>query len=136
MNMNTGSYLLFIKVSRRIEVSSKKSDWTIEPGLYIYVGSAMSTLTGRIKRHLTEKKKKHWHIDFLTSRSEIFLILLLPSETKVEKDISQFVSKFGIPIKGFGSTDYKDLNSNLYKINEENAEEIFKKLFSKWRELL
>ncbi len=136
MDMNKGSYLLFMEVADKIKVNSKKSQWIIKPGLYVYVGSAMATLTGRVKRHLTEKKKNHWHIDFLTSRAKIFLTLLLPSRTKDEKVVSQLVSKYGTPVKGFGSTDCKGLNSNLYRIQNEHAVEIFKTLFSKWRESL
>jgi Uri superfamily endonuclease len=133
MNMNKGSYLLFMNVQEKIEVSSKSSCWIIDSGLYVYVGSAMSTLTGRVKRHLTEKKKKHWHIDFLTSRSKIILAILLPSKAKKEEEISQLVNEFGKPIKGFGSTDCKGLKSNLYKINSEYAGTIFQKLFIEWR---
>jgi Uri superfamily endonuclease len=136
MNMNKGTYLLFINVQEKIEVSSKSSCWIIDSGLYVYVGSAMSTLTGRVKRHLSEKKNKHWHIDFLTSRSEIILAILLPSRIKKEEEISQLVSEFGMPIKGFGSTDCKGLKSNLYKINSKYAGTIFQKLFTKWRENL
>jgi len=136
MNVNTGSYLLFINVPKNIEVNSKRSRWIIEPGLYVYIGSAMATLTGRVKRHLTEKKKKHWHIDFLTSKSRIILAILLPSKSKKEEEISRFVNRFGTPISGFGSTDCKGLNSNLYKINSKYAVMIFEKLFTKWRETL
>jgi sugar fermentation stimulation protein A len=34
-------------------------------GYYVYVGSAMKGLEGRIRRHLGKNKKSHWHLDYL-----------------------------------------------------------------------
>lgn len=37
-----------------------------KPGWYIYTGSAKRGVVARVKRHVTAKQKKHWHIDYLT----------------------------------------------------------------------
>jgi Uri superfamily endonuclease len=39
----------------------------VEPGYYIYVGSALGPggLRARVSRHFRKTKAKHWHIDYL-----------------------------------------------------------------------
>lgn len=42
----------------------------LEPGWYLYVGSARRHLAARLRRHLRVEKRRHWHIDyFLTEDS-------------------------------------------------------------------
>jgi Uri superfamily endonuclease len=37
----------------------------LEPGWYLYVGSARRHLAARLRRHLRVEKKRRWHIDYL-----------------------------------------------------------------------
>ena len=39
-------------------------------GTYVYTGSAMNGLAGRLTRHLTRRKTLRWHIDYLLSSPE------------------------------------------------------------------
>ena len=38
---------------------------SLEPGWYLYVGSARRHLEARLRRHLRPEKRRRWHIDYL-----------------------------------------------------------------------
>ena len=40
-------------------------------GRYVYTGSAMNGLKGRIERHRKRKKRLHWHIDYFLQYARI-----------------------------------------------------------------
>lgn len=62
-----GSYILVLRLDepRCVDVG-KLGRVCFPPGVYLYFGSALNGLNGRIKRHLRREKKVHWHIDNLT----------------------------------------------------------------------
>jgi sugar fermentation stimulation protein A len=106
-----GSYLLVLKSERLklIEVG-RLGKFMFQKGYYIYVGSAMSNLRARIKRHRQKRKKIHWHIDYLTQFTDEFLAIPIRSSQRQECEIAQALSsimKGGPP--GFGSSDCKCL---------------------------
>ena len=59
-----GTYCILIdlKVDQSIEIG-KKGEIQFKSGFYVYVGSALNSLGGRIKRHLRPTKKMHWLVD-------------------------------------------------------------------------
>lgn len=74
-----GSYCLIINVEKdtKIKIGKKLGIINFKKGCYVYVGSAMNSLESRVKRHLSDNKKKHWHIDYL----------LLNKNSKIKKNI-------------------------------------------------
>lgn len=82
-------------------------------GYYVYVGSAMNGLESRLKRHLSNKKKMHWHVDYLLKKSEITDIIYNESEKKIECELSQYISSKTSNIEGFGCSDC-ECDSHLY----------------------
>lgn len=54
------------------------------PGYYIYVGSALRSLKGRLKRHLMADKVAHWHIDYLLQRTSVNQIWYSLSSDRLE----------------------------------------------------
>ena len=102
-----GSYLLVLRFrdKRFIEIG-KLGKIMIHEGYYIYVGSAMSNLTARIKRHRQKRKKMHWHIDYLSRAADEFLSIPIRSSQRQECEIAHALSsimKQGA--SGFGSSD-------------------------------
>jgi len=92
----------------------------------------MKNLYQRVGRHLTFNEKtyqKHWHIDSILENKEnkIIFIAILPSDKRLEENISkEFAKKFDY-IKGFGASDLA-VQSNLYLIdNIDYFFEIIKK---------
>jgi Uri superfamily endonuclease len=99
-------------------------------GIYAYVGSALNSLDARVSRHLRRDKRKHWHIDYLTSNDRVNIRYVLCAEIdKSKKDddgidgidgidgqwskrryeciISRGIAEKGSSIKRFGSSDCK-----------------------------
>ncbi len=117
-----GAYILILYLSKDTIIKTKAKEFYLKKGYYAYVGSAMNGMK-RVLRHLKKNKKKHWHIDYLTEVAEIKHIILIPSERKIEKEISLLISKIGKAIEGFGASDLK-IKSNLYYFKENPFEKI------------
>ena len=63
-----GSYLLGIRLDGRQRVAvGRLGVFDLQPGFYLYAGSALNGLRGRVDRHLRRTKRTHWHIDHLTA---------------------------------------------------------------------
>lgn len=133
MNNNRGSYVLLLYLEEKTEIDTGAKTWSFEPGYYIYVGSAMNSLTERVRRHMASEKKMHWHIDYLREKARIAAALLIPSETRLEEEISVLASDFGEAVKGFGSSDCKT-DTNLYRIQEHQIGRLFGLITDKWRD--
>lgn len=79
-------------------------------GIYLYTGSAMNGLRGRLSRHLDNRpKRRHWHIDYLLMCPEarVKKVLIYPP-TRQECDLNQRVGKLpgaAVILKGFGASD-------------------------------
>ena len=108
------TYCLLIRVRKDVCVKTRKKNFKLEKGLYLYVGSGKRGLEKRLERHLKRKKKLFWHIDFLLDhpQAEIEKIFLSPLE---ECELAKKVSKSGIPVSGFGSSDCK-CESHLFRV--------------------
>ncbi len=91
----------------------KLGTYRFRKGFYIYVGSAMgkysTSLFGRINRHISEQKKKFWHIDFLLMQSKIMDIFWVISRENIECELNKQILNCNvqIPVNGFGSSDCK-----------------------------
>ncbi|MBO8174450.1 MAG: DUF123 domain-containing protein [Thermococcus sp.] len=130
-----GSYFLVIKVERDMIVRTKRKEFALKAGYYVYVGSAMNSLEKRVERHFKKDKKLHWHIDFLLKESELLRAYLIPSDAKIEEELSGEVAKFGKPVEGFGASDLR-IGSNLYYFKDEPDKiltSILRKLGLKWK---
>ena len=121
--MNKGSYRLFLKIDSDIEVKAGALGKCFFPaGKYVYTGSAMSSLSKRIERHLKKRKTMRWHIDYLLSNRNvtIYKIEIFPSDKKEECEKNNEVMKKmngTALVKGFGSSDCNVCPSHLLKID-------------------
>lgn len=110
-----GCYCLIIKLDEdsMIKIGKRLGKIQFKKGHYVYVGSAMNSLTSRIRRHLSSDKKLHWHIDYLLEHSEINEVIFNVSEKKVECELSQYLASKACGIPNFGCSDCK-CESHLY----------------------
>jgi Uri superfamily endonuclease len=77
-------------------------------GYYIYAGSALTSLRGRLKRHLTADKILRWHIDYLLQRTSVKQIWYSLSHDRLECKWNAILAELpgSMPfIRGFGSSD-------------------------------
>lgn len=119
------TYCLIISLMHDSTIQiGKLGNFDFKKGYYVYVGSALNSIEGRIKRHLREEKKLFWHVDYLlnSSNSKIEEILFENSDKKWECKIAGEISGQGISIYKFGCSDCK-CNSHLFYFKAiKNAE--------------
>jgi Uri superfamily endonuclease len=106
---NRGTYALVIAlgVGLRVRVG-RLGIHSLIPGYYVYTGSALGGLSGRLRYHLKFKKSLHWHIDYLLREAKIAQIWYALGQTRLEciwnaiiKDLPGSISS----ISGFGASD-------------------------------
>ncbi len=102
-----GSYVLILEMDRDSYIQiGKLGKIYFRKGYYAYVGSAMNGIERRVSRHLSDDKKKlHWHIDYLLRFANIVDVFYKESNRKEECRIAKEFSKKFTSIYGFGSSD-------------------------------
>ena len=112
-------YLLFLSLekSKTIEIGAL-GEIKFEPGIYVYVGSAMNSVGKRLERHFSSDKKVHWHIDYFTQEAETFDYFILPETSEYEEWLAGQLEDICEPIPGFGSSDSSQ-GSHLFRIPED-----------------
>lgn len=102
-----GSYLILYYLPRkRLMDIGGLGRVSFKQGYYIYVGSAMKSLSKRVERHRRVRKKLHWHIDSLSAVAGFHAALPVRSEDDLECDLASAmrnISEWSVP--GFGCSD-------------------------------
>jgi Uri superfamily endonuclease len=98
--------LLYLPAKRRIRVG-RLGRPVFEAGIYLYVGSGGRSPMKRLARHIRKRKRKFWHIDYLTVRLRVIGAFVLESNVTLECIIARELSKSFESIGGFGSSDCK-----------------------------
>jgi Uri superfamily endonuclease len=64
-NILKGSYVLLIELEQDSNIKvGALGKIHFSKGHYVYVGSAMNGIEGRVRRHLRDEKKTRWHVDY------------------------------------------------------------------------
>lgn len=138
-----GTYCLIVHINQetRIDVGAL-TGIDFKSGYYVYTGSAMNSLIPRIKRHLSDKKKLHWHIDYvlLNKNSNIEEIIFTDSEKRIECQLASLIKESASKISknnnylisNFGCSD---CNCESHLMYFKNKEEIIEKTISAFEKL-
>ena len=106
---DSGTYALVIALEATHTLRAGKLDaFNFAPGYYVYVGSAMSGLSGRLKRHLRSEKQLHWHIDYLLQHATIVQLWYSFCQHKLECTWNTIIMNLpgaAYPIPEFGASD-------------------------------
>ncbi|MFX0053672.1 MAG: DUF123 domain-containing protein [Promethearchaeota archaeon] len=134
-----GVYVLIISISDDIELRiGAIGQQKFKPGTWVYIGSAFgnasTNLEHRIRRHFSNEKKPHWHIDLLLKvTGPPKQVIWSESERKRECEIASILKqheKFIAGPKGFGSSDCKaKCGTHLFRHSGNGTEETIQKLF-------
>lgn len=110
-----GCYCLIIHVRKYSKIKIGKLGFIeFKRGIYVYIGSAMNSLTLRLKRHLRDDKKLHWHIDYLLKSENLKILdIIYNTDKKVECELSEYLKRKTHGIEDFGCSDC-DCKSHLY----------------------
>jgi Uri superfamily endonuclease len=104
-----GVYALVLKVPQKTTIRvGRLGSLQFVPGIYVYIGSALNSLPGRITRHFNRTKRTHWHIDYLTRDPSVRLLsfAVRPTARKIECTMSRAVQRSALTSANrFGSSD-------------------------------
>uniref|UniRef100_A0A7V5K2G2 DNA/RNA nuclease SfsA n=1 Tax=Thermodesulfobacterium geofontis TaxID=1295609 RepID=A0A7V5K2G2_9BACT len=130
-----GIYLLVFKIKNKEKLKiGNLGERIFKKGFYVYVGSAMNSLSKRINRHLRKNKKLKWHIDYLLQKGENLKAIPIRSfekrECEIAKDLS-LISQEIIP--DFGASDCKCKSHLFYFSYNPLEKEEFQKLIIEYR---
>ena len=109
VDFDKGNYCLIIHMLKdsRIKIGAKGFMF-FKRGYYVYVGSALNSLSKRVTRHLSDNKKKHWHVDYLLLNKNTIIeeVIYTYCSKKIECEVSCEISEDADDyIKVFGCSD-------------------------------
>ncbi len=104
-----GIYALVISVDTDISLHvGNLGRIKLNKGLYVYFGSAQSSLEKRVARHLRKgTRNKFWHIDYLLSKDGVRILSVFTKNAgkMIECELARRACVKGTPIRHFGSSD-------------------------------
>ena len=109
--VNSGLYVLLIRLTAPVRLRvGALGRIQLAPGWYQYTGSARRNLRQRVVRHLSARKRRRWHIDYLTSAGAARPLgaLLVSGQDAAECALNQTVGSLvghAAPAPRFGASD-------------------------------
>lgn len=105
----------------------------VEPGWYLYVGSAFGPggLRARLAHHAKKAAKPHWHIDYLRLRTQLAEVWWLADSRRLEEQwVESVLSIRGarLPVPGFGASDSQQLSHLIWFRLKPGARTFFRRL--------
>jgi len=97
-------------------------------GYYAYTGSALNSLESRISRHISDKKKIFWHVDYLLKFGNIVSVWSVESDKRLECNTGVRYASITASVKGFGSSDCKCRSHLFFSEKQKQLEDIARSL--------
>ncbi|WP_198662888.1 GIY-YIG nuclease family protein [Cohaesibacter intestini] len=113
-----GIYVLLARLEQPLTITRPRLA-ELEPGLYVYVGSAYGPggLRSRLARHLRPNKPLRWHIDQITTRAETKYAIGWTDGKECELQAALAAGgNITYPLPVFGSSDCRSCPSHLLRI--------------------
>ncbi len=119
LRKNRGIYLIVLEIPEDLRIPvGALGNRDFPGGWYVYCGSAMGSLSSRVKRHLGKRKKKHWHIDYLSSKAKSLKGFPIYMGKNRECELAAGLRGFSQgEVPGFGSSDCR-CPSHLFYFEE------------------
>ncbi len=110
MKPEPGTYVLVLRSDERKRIQiGKWGPLQINPGFYLYVGSAVGPggVQARVSRHCRQEKARRWHIDFLREHTEVNSVWYAHGPGHLEHEWAKALegAKGTVSVKGFGCSD-------------------------------
>ena len=82
---DSGTYALVIALGVGLRLrAGKLGIHSLIPGYYVYTGSALGGLSGRLRHHLKSEKRLHWHIDYLLREAAVTRVWYALGQLRLE----------------------------------------------------
>lgn len=118
-----GTYVVVAEIKERKEIEvGALGKINFNRGYYGYVGSGRNNLEKRIERHLREKKKIHWHIDYFLKEAEVREVIYAETEGKKECQVASNLAKIFPGVSNFGCSDCNCSSHLFYSEKFEKLE--------------
>jgi Uri superfamily endonuclease len=102
----SGIYVVIAELTRATDIQiGRRRKAHFEAGFYGYVGSALSGLEKRLARHLGNRKRLHWHIDYLLNVATIRAFIYAETFKRKECAVAQALSRKLNSQPDFGCSD-------------------------------
>lgn len=130
-----GVYALLLLLKRGASVTiGSLGVVELERGIYIYIGSARGPggVQRRVERHARRIKRVRWHIDYLTTMSDVEIVAVVHATASEDVEERLAAALSGAPCieqsaRGFGSSDRRSVTHLLLcRCGEECADEVAK----------
>ena len=107
LRMDSGCYLLTVELATPTDLQvGALGTMRLAAGYYVYVGSALRNLWQRLARHRRRRKRMHWHIDYLTTRTRFVTAHAVVSRARLECHAARLIGAVATEeIAAFGSSD-------------------------------
>ncbi|MGI2335568.1 MAG: GIY-YIG nuclease family protein [Dehalogenimonas sp.] len=128
--MTKGIYAILLELPASAVFRTRRKEFQLDAGFYVYIGSAMNGLEIRISRHLSSEKRKHWHIDYLLEQSNIIHVVSSEASKRHECVIAAALEVFP-SIPGFGCSDCR-CQSHLFCY--QSSGDLFKAVVSAFQQ--
>lgn len=106
---DAGTYALLIPLEAGLRLRiGRLGIHHLVPGWYVYAGSALGGLSGRLRHHLGPKGRLHWHIDYLLAEARVGRVWYAVGADRLECAWNQVIGGLpgaGCPVPGFGASD-------------------------------
>ena len=140
-----GIYTLIIQLKAPVsmKIGALGQIW-LPGGIYLYTGSArgngVSSIEGRVTRHLRKTKSNFWHIDYLLKHKLSQILVVVYSETKrsIECEVNESICrelKACSPVTHFGSSDCTCRTHLLQVPDERSVRQLIRKVRVAYRRL-
>jgi len=132
MHPRPGTYALVFTAKRKKRlVIGKLGAFNLQPGCYVYVGSAFGPggLKARIGHHRKSSSRRHWHIDYLTSALDLKEIWYTCDPIHREHQWATIIANTrggSAPLAGFGSSDCR-CNTHLFFFKSKPGSKNFRR---------
>ncbi|MFQ5340329.1 MAG: DUF123 domain-containing protein [Anaerolineae bacterium] len=123
-----GTYVLvmLLGVPTRVVVGALGT-FDLEAGYYLYVGSALNGLAGRLRRHCrTDGKRLRWHIDYLRAQTTLVEVWWTVFAERLECEWAAVLRRLpGVsePVAGFGSSDCRCSSHLFYLASKPSSDD-------------
>jgi Uri superfamily endonuclease len=130
MSAKAGTYVLVLRCHTRKTVQiGRRGVLDLEPGYYLYIGSAFGPggIDARVARHWRKEKRRHWHIDYLRDHATAHASWISTQPKKLEHRWAHAIRLLpGIRAEsGFGCSDC-NCASHLFYCSDEPLYDHFK----------
>ena len=132
MDALPGAYALILQADQpRIVQIGRLGQLAVEPGCYVYVGSALGPggVRARVGHHVRMMARPHWHIDYLRRAAALRHVWYSYDAVRREHmwaDIFANMSGAAVPLPGFGASDCACL-THLYFFSRQPRLDTFRR---------